>query len=102
MLGKLLLLVVSLIVVYGLGEIVLRQVGPLLPPKYEDTVRRLLDQPERLFVANQTAIYDVKDLYEGADTIRFRVSKNRFIELEPEGSYKHQILFLGGSTIEAL
>ena len=60
-LGKLLLLVVSLIVVYGLGEIVLRQVGPLLPPKYEDTVRRLLDQPERLFVANQTAIYESRN-----------------------------------------
>jgi hypothetical protein len=102
LLGKVMLIVVSLMVACGFGEVVLRQVVPLPPPKYEDVLRVALDQPERLFVANQTASYDIKGLYEGADTIRLRVSKNRFIEPEPEGPYKHRVLFLGGSTTEAL
>ena len=102
LLGKLTLFVVSLIVAGGLGEVVLRQVVPLPPPKYEELIRWLVDQPERLFVAYQTAIYDIKGLYAGADTTRLAVSKNRFIEPEPNGPYKHRILFLGGSSTEAL
>ena len=102
LLGKLTLFVVSLIVAGGLGEVVLRQVVPLPPPKFEKIIRSLVNQPERLFVAYQTAIYDIKGLYAGADTIHLRVSKNRFIEPEPEDQYKHRVLFLGGSTTEAL
>src|SRR5262249_22318545 len=46
--------------------------------------------------------YDVSGLYRGADKATLRVSANRFIEPEPYGSNQYRVLFLGGSTTEAI
>ena len=61
-----------------------------------------MDRPERLFNANTSLLYDIKGLYQGADTAQLNVSKDRFIEPQPKGLHKYHVLFLGGSTTEAL
>jgi hypothetical protein len=101
LLGNASLLVMSLIVTLGVAEVVLRQ-AISTPPKYEDVIRKLVDRPERLFAANTSVLYNIKGLYEGADTVQLKVSKNRYIEPEPKGSPKYRVLFLGGSTTEAI
>jgi hypothetical protein len=101
LLGKLSLLVISLIVSLGLGEALLRQV--ITPtPKYEEILRRLGYHPERLFDPNISVRYNIRGLYEGANTVDLNVSKNRLIEPEPEGPHKFRVLFLGGSTTEMI
>src|SRR5262249_14580443 len=72
------------------------------PQKYEDILRNLVDRPERLFKARSSTLYDIKGLYEGADTVQLNISKDRFVEPQPEGFHKYHILFLGGSTTEAM
>jgi hypothetical protein len=52
-----------------------------------------------LHEANRYEELDEHGLYANAETVMFRTSPNRFIEPEPELS---PILFLGGSTTEAL
>src|SRR5262245_61850805 len=101
LLGKLSLLAISLLVSLGLGEALLRQVVTAAP-KYEGVLRRLVDHPERLFDPNISVRYNISGLYEGANTVDLNVSKNRLIEPEPEGLYKFRVLFLGGSTTEAI
>jgi hypothetical protein len=101
LLGKLSLFVISLIVSLGLGEALIRQV--VTPaPKYEEILRRLVYHPERLFDPNISVRYNIRGLYEGANTVDLNVSKNRLIEPEPEGPHKFRVLFLGGSTTEAI
>jgi hypothetical protein len=101
LLGKLSLFVISLIVSLGLGEALIRQV--ITPaPKYEEILRRLGYHPERLFDPNISVRYNIRGLYEGANTVDLNVSKNRLIEPEPEGPHKFRVLFLGGSTTEAI
>src|SRR5262249_488195 len=101
LLGKLSLFAISLIVSLGLGEALLRQV--VTPaPKYEEILRRLVYHPERLFDPNISVRYNIRGLYEGANTVDLNVSKNRLIEPEPEGPHKFRVLFLGGSTTEAI
>jgi hypothetical protein len=99
--GDIALLLTSLIISLGLGEILVRQT--LSPPqKYEDILRNLVDRPERLFNARSSTLYDIKGLYEGADTVELNVGNDRFIEPQPQGFHKYHILFLGGSTTEAM
>jgi hypothetical protein len=101
LLGKLSLLAISLIVSLFLSEAVLRQV--VTPaPKYEEVLRRLGYHLERLFDPNISVRYNIRGLYEGASTVDLNVSKNRLIEPEPEGQHKFRVLFLGGSTTEAI
>jgi hypothetical protein len=84
-----------------LVEILLRKTLSA-PQTYEDVIRNLVDQPERLFNANTSVLYDIKGLYEGADTAQVNVSNDRFIEPQPKGLHKYHVLFLGGSTTEAI
>lgn len=101
LLGNISLLMASLIITLGVAEIVLRQtISP--PPKYEDIIKNLADRPERLFTANTFVLYNIRGLYEGAETVQLKVSKNRYIEPEPTGSPRYRVLFLGGSTTEAI
>jgi hypothetical protein len=100
-LANLLLVAISTTVTLGAGEIVLRQTVSK-PPKYEDIVRKLVERPERLFTGNTSVRYDITGLYNGANTVELNVSKNRFIEPEPNGPYRYRVLFLGGSTTEAI
>jgi len=100
-LGNMVLLLTSLIISLGLSEILVRQT--LSPPqKYEDILRNLLERPERLFNARSSTLYDIKGLYEGADVVELNVGKDRFIEPQPQGFHKYHVLFLGGSTTEAM
>ena len=70
---------------------------------YNQVLRRLLDSPERIHAANISLTYDIDGLYDGADSIEFNVSANRFIEPEPRSSDDEiKILFLGGSTTESI
>ena len=101
LLRKLSLLVISLIVSFGLGEALLRQVVTHAP-KYEEVLRRLEGHPERLFDPNISVRYNIRKLYEGANTVDLNVSKHRLIEPELEGPHKYRVLFLGGSTTEAI
>jgi hypothetical protein len=100
-LGNLILLFMSLIMSVGLAEVTLRHTLPA-PPTYEDIIRNLVDHPERLFKANTSVLYDIKGLYEEADTVELNVSKDRLIEPKPQGVHKYRVLFLGGSTTEAI
>lgn len=59
------------------------------------------DNPERLFPAGYHATYDIHGLYEGAATTAVNISERRFIAPEPAADMP-RILFLGGSTTEAL
>jgi hypothetical protein len=99
--GNLLLAVISTVLTLGFCELVLRQILPT-PPSYEGVIHRLLDRTERLFGANTSVRYDIKGLYERADTTELKVSRNRLIEPDSPGSHKYRVLFLGGSTTEAL
>jgi len=101
LLGDLLLLVTSLVVSIAVGEIFLR-LTLSIPPTYEHIIKNLVDRPVRLFNANTSVLYDIKGLYEGADTVELNVSKSRFIEPEPTGPSKYRVLFLGGSSTEAI
>jgi hypothetical protein len=95
------LLVMSVVIALGVAEVVLRQ-AISTPPKYNDIIRNLSDRPERLFAANTSVLYNINGLYEGADRVQLKVSKNRYIEPEPKGSPKYRALFLGASTTETL
>ena len=61
-----------------------------------------MDRPERLFNAKYSVLYDIKGLYEGADTAQLNISSDQLIEPQPKGFHKHHVLFLGGSTTEAI
>src|SRR5262245_37182838 len=99
--GNIMLLLASVIVSFGLAEIALRQILPAAPT-YEDIISKLVDHPERLFKANTSVLYDIKGLYEGANTVELNVSKDRLIEPQPRGEHSYRVLFLGGSTTEAI
>ena len=101
LLGNLLLLLSSLLISLGVAEIILRLI-PSTPQSYEDIIKNLVDRPERLFTANTSLVYDIRGLYEGADTAQLNVSKDRLIEPQPRGVQKYRVLFLGGSTTEAI
>jgi hypothetical protein len=97
-----LVLLTSLAVSVGLGELIIRQTLSAPPQTYEDVLQNLLDRPERLFNPNTSMLYDIRGLYEGAVTAQLNVSKDRLIEPQPRGDHKHRVLFLGGSTTEAI
>ena len=101
LLGNLLLLLSSLLISFGAVEIILRLI-PSTPQSYEDIIKNLVDRPERLFTANTSLVYDIRGLYNGADTAQLNVSKDRLIEPQPRGVQKYRVLFLGGSTTEAI
>ena len=70
---------------------------------YNQVLRRLLSSPERSHTANTSLTYNIEGLYDGADSIQLNVSENRFIEPEPQPTdTDYKILFLGGSTTEAI
>lgn len=70
---------------------------------YNQVLRRLLSSPERIHTANTSLTYNIEGLYDGADSIQLNVSENRFIEPEPQPTdTDYKILFLGGSTTEAI
>ncbi len=76
----------------------------VLPPTitYEETVEVSLFAPERLFPPNLNLHYDIRGLYEGAEEVNLRTSANRLISPEPDSPARHNVLFIGGSTTEAL
>ena len=96
LLGNFLVLLTSLIVSVGLGEIIIRQILSAPPQTYEDVLQNLLDRPERLFTANTSLVYDIRGLYNGADTAQLNVSKDRLIEPQPRGVHKDRVLFFSG------
>ncbi len=100
-LKNLALILISVACALALGEIALR-FFVRRPPQYQSILRNALEHPERLFAPGQDATYNIKGLYKGADTVRLRVSKSRFIEPEPQGDFRFRVLFLGGSSTEAI
>lgn len=76
----------------------------VLPPTitYEEVVEVSLFAPERLFPPNLDIHYDIRGLYEGAEEVNLRTSANRLISPEPNLPARHNVLFVGGSTTEAL
>jgi hypothetical protein len=63
----------------------------------------LRGNPERLFAANFHAEYDITGMYADATVVALNISDNRFISPEPDiAPGVRRILFLGGSTTEAL
>jgi lysophospholipase L1-like esterase len=72
------------------------------PPDYDEIIAQSLKNPERLFAAGTQVDYDIRGLYEGADQVTLRISQRRFIEPDPQAPAKYHVLFLGGSTTEAL
>jgi hypothetical protein len=95
------LLFMSLLISVGLAEIALRLIVPA-PQTYEDIISSLVEHPERLFKRNTSVLYDIKGLYEGANTAELNISRERLIEPQPRGVHRHHVLFLGGSTTEAI
>ena len=95
LLGNLLLLLSSLLISFGAVEIILRLI-PSTPQSYEDIIKNLVDRTERLFTANTSLVYDIRGLYNGADTAQLNVSKDRLIEPQPRGVHKDRVLFFSG------
>lgn len=92
--------IILLLSLIGL-EIILRLAYPEII-NYSGEVSRAIVEPERMFTANIDLSYDIAGLYEGADQVRLRVSDDRFIEPMGDPDADFQVLFLGGSTTEAL
>ncbi len=84
-----------------LAEIILR-IATRSIPTYADVLANALEHPERLYAPYAQLSYNVHDLYANGGLVTLRVSANRFIEPEPHGRYAYHVLFLGGSTTEAL
>lgn len=99
--AELILLGSSLVMALLLAEFAARII---LPPAitYEQVVEVSLFAPERLFPPNLDLRYDIRGLYEGAEEVNLRTSANRLISPEPKLSARHSVLFVGGSTTEAL
>ena len=75
----------------------------LARPAPSDSAATLEAHPEALFPSGTDYIFDVTGLYEGASSVRLRVGDNRLIEpVAPDSSGQLRVLFLGGSTTEAL
>ncbi|MGB0384921.1 MAG: SGNH/GDSL hydrolase family protein [Ardenticatenaceae bacterium] len=92
---------VSVVVTVVMGEFFLRLVmSP--PPSYEEVIARTLESPERMFSPNRDVVYNIDGLYQGASEVSLRTSDNRFIEPEPDFPATYRVLFLGGSTTEAI
>jgi lysophospholipase L1-like esterase len=93
----------SVILLIVAAEGILRLFIPLTKePNYADTIRETALNRERLWAPNLNVEYDIRGLYQGATRTRLRTSARRFIEPEPAGDYRFRVLFLGGSTMEAL
>src|SRR5438552_40882 len=91
----------SILISLVLAEIILR-IATRSIPTYADVLANSLDHPERLYPPYAQLTYDVRGLYPVGGLVTMRVSANRFIEPEPQGKYHYRVLFLGGSTTEAL
>lgn len=88
----------ALVVIEGMLRLVLGS-----PLSYDETLEQTLGSHERLFPANTRKTYDVRGLYEGGQSVELRVSQRRLIEPDPGTDAPAQrVLFLGGSTTEAL
>ena len=72
------------------------------PPSYQDTLEQTLRTHARLFRPFTRVAYVVRGLYENAGWTELRISARRLIEPDPGDGVRPQVLFLGGSTIEAL
>lgn len=85
------------------AEMVARKYVELKPePDYIETIENTALNKERLWAPNLDVEYDIRGLYRGATKARLRTSAQRFIEPQPAGKRKFQVLFLGGSTTESL
>lgn len=58
--------------------------------------------PERLLQPGARFTFNASGLYEGGGELTYRVSARRLIEPDPRGAAGEHVLFLGGSTTEAL
>ena len=85
------------------SEVVLRFIYPLKSePNYVDTIRDTVLTRARLWAPNVDVEYDIRGLYDGADNSRLRTSAQRLIEPQPAAERRPRVLFIGGSTTEAL
>ena len=71
-------------------------------PYFEELIGRSLDHPLRAFEPHSDITWDIEGLYAGADKIRLRTNGDQFIEPVPSGDAERRVLFLGGSSTEAL
>jgi hypothetical protein len=103
-------LAVSLSLVLGvaLAEVVFRLALPPVPGdddgsnlEYLKAVQRSPGAP-RLFPPDYSVVFDIRGLYEGAETVAFHVGPHRFIAPEPARKARYEVLFLGGSVTEGM
>lgn len=56
----------------------------------------------RLFPVGYKAVFDIRGLYEGANSVDFEIGPSRFIPPDPPEGAKYKVLFLGGSVTEGI
>jgi hypothetical protein len=95
------LAVVATAIAFLIVELSLRFIVPEVLG-YEGILAGAADHPERLFPAYTRMTYNVTGLYRGAGEATLRVGPQRFIDPEPQGPCRYRVLFLGGSTTEAI
>ena len=95
-------LLVGLIAGLLLAEVLVR-VLTAGPGSYgPEVVRAFEAEPERLLSPQSSVTLDASGLYDGAGEVLQRTSFRRLIEPDPVDAARHHVLFLGGSTTEAL
>lgn len=98
-----LLVCISVIAGLGLAELLARKLQKFsAAPDYVESIRETVLTKERLWAPNLKVDYDIRGLYPGARMVQLRTSPQRLIEPQPDGKDPLKILFLGGSTTEAL
>lgn len=92
----------AIVLATGTAEMLARLVIPG-PYSYADALRQRLTDGPRLYLPGARFTYNADGLYKNApDLISLRISQDRFIEPDPGKIGRFKILFLGGSTTEAL
>lgn len=101
--GTLLVVLTSFGVAVAVGEALLRSLWTFQPePNYLDTIRNTVLTRPRLWVPGVDVTYDIRGLYLGAVSSRLRTNHQRLIEPVPVSARTPRVLFMGGSTTEAL
>lgn len=100
-LRRIAIVIVASIIAVVISEGLARLIFPP-SPSFDQVIANSLRSPARLYAPKIQVSYDVSGLYQGANRVLFRTSRNGFIEPEPDFPARYRVLFLGGSTTEAL
>jgi hypothetical protein len=94
-------LIIQIALIIGVGEVAARLIFAS-PLSYEQVMANAVEHPERLFAADTDVTYDITGLYWSSTTARLRTNADRLIIPSEAPNGRMTILFLGGSTTEAI